>query len=262
MSSLRTGDMSDQFSLESDKFHLNFKVFCQILSFMVLLNIKEMSQSKGNCSPSLNEFPEACRVESVGGFDSLQNFIDYMPLTSPSVCEFPTPSISECSDSSDFSSTLEQSVIGNDSESEMDSALNLEKIYISDNFLHRDDVRNNDVQQVLENIRLRNINRVIFGHLNVNFFALKLDAIKTIIPGNVDIMIFGETKLDASYPTAQLIIDGFKTPYTLDQNSNGGGLLIYVRTDIPCKQLVSHEFAENIEEIFWKSTFEYQGGFY
>ena len=60
-------------------------------------------------------------------------------------------------------------------------------------------MRNNDVQQVLKNIRLRNINRVIFGHLNVNFFALKLDASKT--------MIFGETKLDASYPMAQLMIE-------------------------------------------------------
>ena len=115
---------------------------------------------------------------------------------------------------------------------------------MSDNFLHRDDVRNNDVQQVLKNIRLRNINRVIIGHLNVNFFALKLDAIKTIIPGNVDIMIFGETKLDASYPAAQLMIDGFKTIFRLGRNLSGGGLLIYVRTDISCKQLVNHNFSE------------------
>ena len=34
--------------------------------------------------------------------------------------------------------------------------------------------------------------------------APKLDTIRTIIPGNVDIMVFSETKLDDSYPTTQL----------------------------------------------------------
>ena len=73
--------------------------------------------------------------------------------------------------------------------------------------------------------------------MNVNFFAAKLDAIKTIIPGNVDIVVFGETKLDASYPMAQLLIDGSGKPFRLDRNAFGGGSLIYVRSDIPCKQV-------------------------
>ena len=41
----------------------------------------------------------------------------------------------------------------------------------------------------------------------MNFFAIKLDAIKTIIPGRIDIMVFCENKLDASYPMAQLLIE-------------------------------------------------------
>ena len=40
--------------------------------------------------------------------------------------------------------------------------------------------------------------------MNVNFFALKIDAIRTIIPGNVDIIVFSETKFDDSYPSARL----------------------------------------------------------
>ena len=68
---------------------------------------------------------------------------------------------------------------------------------------------------------------MLIGHLNVNFFAVKLVAIKTIIPGNVDIIILGGTKLDSSYPTAQLMIEGFKKPFRLDRNANGGGLQIY-----------------------------------
>ena len=104
-------------------------------------------------------------------------------------------------------------------------------------------------------MRISNINRVIIGHLNVNFFATKLDDIKTIIPGNLDIMIFCETKIDDSYPMAQLLIDGFRKPFRQDRNSYVGGLLIYVRSDIPCKQINKHEFSDNIEGIFVEINF-------
>ena len=36
-------------------------------------------------------------------------------------------------------------------------------------------------------------------------------------------MVFGETKLDSSYPTAQLMIEGFKKSFRSDRNANGGG---------------------------------------
>ena len=63
----------------------------------------------------------------------------------------------------------------------------------------------------------------------MNHFAKKLDMIKTIIPGNVDVIIFGETKLDSSYPTSQFLME--------DRNCNGGGILIYIREGIPSKLL-------------------------
>ena len=68
----------------------------------------------------------------------------------------------------------------------------------------------------MHQIRVKNVNRVIIAHLNVNFMAPKLDAIKTIIPGNVDIMVFSETKLDGSYPDSQFLIEGFGRPFRLD----------------------------------------------
>ena len=54
------------------------------------------------------------------------------------------------------------------------------------------------------------------------FFSSKLNAIKTIIPGNVDIMIVN--------PIAQLLINGFAKPFLLDRNAYGSGILIYVRS--------------------------------
>ena len=45
-------------------------------------------------------------------------------------------------------------------------------------------------------------------------------------------MVFGETKLDDSHPIAQLLIEGFAKPFRLDKNAYGGGILIYVRSDM------------------------------
>ena len=77
-----------------------------------------------------------------------------------------------------------------------------------------------EVSQILRQCRIDNLNNVIIAHLNVKHFAKKLDI--KIIPGYVDI-IFGETKLDSSYPTSQLLMDGFSKSYRQDRNCNGGG---------------------------------------
>ena len=53
-----------------------------------------------------------------------------------------------------------------------------------------------------------------------------------------------------SYPNSQFFIDGFSDPYRLDRNVNGGGVLIYTREDIPCKQLFDHSFPDDIEGMF------------
>ena len=41
------------------------------------------------------------------------------------------------------------------------------------------------------------------------------------------------TKIDDSFPAGQFLIEGFCTPYRLDRNTKGGGILLYVREDIP-----------------------------
>ena len=59
-----------------------------------------------------------------------------------------------------------------------------------------------------------------------------------------------ETKLDDSYPNSQFFIEGFRKPYRMDRNKFGGGLLIYIREDIPSKQLFKHNFTKEIEGMF------------
>ena len=45
------------------------------------------------------------------------------------------------------------------------------------------------------------------------------------------------TKIDMSFPTSQFVIQGFAAPFRLDRTNTGGGILIYVRDDIPSKLL-------------------------
>ena len=53
-----------------------------------------------------------------------------------------------------------------------------------------------------------------------------------MIKDNVDILLISETKTDSSFPTAQFHIDGY-TIYRRGTKENGGGLLVYIRDDVP-----------------------------
>ena len=52
------------------------------------------------------------------------------------------------------------------------------------------------------------------------------------IKGNIDVLLVSETKTDDSFPIGNFLIDGFSTPYRLDRNLNGGGVMLFVREDI------------------------------
>ena len=44
-----------------------------------------------------------------------------------------------------------------------------------------------------------------------------------------------ETKLDEIFPHSQFKISGFSRPFRLDRNCNGGGIMLFIREDIPAK---------------------------
>ena len=51
--------------------------------------------------------------------------------------------------------------------------------------------------------------------------------------------MISETKLDSSFPKEQFHLHGFSEPYSLDRNGNGGGILVFIREDIPSKLIKS-----------------------
>ena len=56
---------------------------------------------------------------------------------------------------------------------------------------------------------LRNINRIIIGHLNINSVRNRFDEFKMFATNNVNIILISGTKLDASFPSKQFLIDGY-----------------------------------------------------
>ena len=71
-----------------------------------------------------------------------------------------------------------------------------------------------------------NVNKLFFAHLNINSIRNKFDSLADIIKDNIDILMISETKVDNSVPDGQFFLDGFGTPFRLDRNRNGGGIML------------------------------------
>jgi len=104
-----------------------------------------------------------------------------------------------------------------------------------------------DAKSELKQLRQININRVIIGYLNINSIRNKFDALKDIVSQNIDILMVAETKIDDSFPKEQFVMEGYSYPLRLDRDGNGGGLLVYVRSDIPSTELKSFKFDNDVE---------------
>ena len=65
-------------------------------------------------------------------------------------------------------------------------------------------------------------------------------------------MVISETKLDESFPNGQFKIPGYALPCRLDRNQFGGGIMVFVREDIPSRVL---SLNKSIESLFIELNF-------
>ena len=94
---------------------------------------------------------------------------------------------------------------------------------------------------VLTSLRKDNVDRLIFAHLNINSIRNKFENLSQLIRSKIDVLLISETKIDDSFPKGQFLMDGFSAPYRLDRNCQGGGLMLFLREDIPSNLLTSEE---------------------
>ena len=92
-------------------------------------------------------------------------------------------------------------------------------------------------KDALKKLRIKNLNRVIISQININSIRNKIELLSEAGLGNIDILMVSETKIDMSFPISQVVIQGFAAPFRLDRTNTDGGILVYVRDDIPSKLL-------------------------
>ena len=80
-----------------------------------------------------------------------------------------------------------------------------------------DDVEKSECPHIiLKNLRMKNTNKIIIGHLNINSIRNKIFMLADIVRNNIDILLISETKIDNSFPKSQFLLHGFSEPYRLD----------------------------------------------
>ena len=107
-----------------------------------------------------------------------------------------------------------------------------------------------NASDILSNPKVRVNNKLIIGNLNINSFAGKFDKLKLMVQHKVDILVLTETKIDSSFLNQQFHNEGFCFSYRLNRNKHGGGVLVYIREDIPSKILKKTILPNDTEGIF------------
>ena len=73
------------------------------------------------------------------------------------------------------------------------------------------------------------------GHININSIRNKFEMLSNSIKENLDISVIYETKLGLTFPSNQFTIEAYAAPIRFDRNSRGGGILLYIREEIPVR---------------------------
>ena len=63
--------------------------------------------------------------------------------------------------------------------------------------------------------------------------------------------MISETKLGSTFPSNQFTIEGYVAPIRFDKNGRGGGIILYIREDIPAR-LLKTSLPKDFEGFFVK----------
>ena len=109
--------------------------------------------------------------------------------------------------------------------------------------------KSNDIDQVLRDLRSNNPSNLNFCYLNINSVRNKFTDFQEIINGNVDVISIAETKIGASFPSAQFFLEGYHSPYRLYVINRSGGIFVYVKSSIPSRRLSCEKLCDSIQAV-------------
>ena len=114
--------------------------------------------------------------------------------------------------------------------------------------------KNENPSVAFSSLKNKNNDRLVIGHINIYALENKFEPLVSLVKDKLDILLICETKIDDTFPKNQFHIEGYSTLFRRDRNSHGGGLILYLREDISCKQLKVWDLPEPIESIFIEMT--------
>ena len=100
----------------------------------------------------------------------------------------------------------------------------------------------------LKALCLKNFNKLIIAHLNLNSLRNTFEFLTSLIKDNIYVLLISKGKFDESFPTSPFMINGFSISFRLDRNDKDGDIIQCIRDDIPSR-LVSTE-SSHIEGFF------------
>ena len=105
------------------------------------------------------------------------------------------------------------------------------------NDVAKEDTNSDNAFNSIKEYRLKNSNKVILATLNINSIRNKFSSLKELVSNNIDVLVIEETKLDDTFPAKSFVIPGYKEPFRKDRNAYGGGIMVFIREDIPSRKL-------------------------
>ena len=128
-----------------------------------------------------------------------------------------------------------------DQEGKLNKRLADETIYGRDNH----EISDHYFFQVVTDFRNGLPCNFIFAHLNTNSFKHTFTCVSDILPKKLmNYLAISETKRDSSFPKSQFGIRHYVL-YRQDLTSSSGGLIVYVRDDLPHRRLLNSEIKED-----------------
>ena len=107
---------------------------------------------------------------------------------------------------------------------------------------------NDGTVNFLHQQRLKYAKNLIIGDLNINSVRNKFLDFKELIISDTDICLISETKLHNSFLDQEFHVNGYKM-FCKDRNKFGG-LILFVKENIPRKVLNAFRFSEECENNF------------
>ena len=101
----------------------------------------------------------------------------------------------------------------------------------------------------LNDLRIENALNVILFYLNINSIRNNSSDLQQVISDSVAILAIAETKIDSTFLTAQFHFANYHTTYRLDISDKCGGILDYIKTNVPTFQLNCGNLYKSIQAV-------------